>query len=196
MRDRRIANSSLRVNPDGTVSWFNGRQHINLGVVTIEGLGYRGDLRATRNIGRLADLNAINTAELVNRAVTDYGFTPVGRGGRAQLNSRTQAKVIATLRGVTGYPSGAKLFATVSLRNRLTTRDIALQIREVGRGTSLAEVITPVSGNTRRFSVFALAGGFSRPATRKNFELLLRWYGATQDVTYHAPLIIWESAKK
>ena len=43
-----LLNSSIVVNPDGIVSFYNGATWVNIGAVTIWGLGYSGDLEATR----------------------------------------------------------------------------------------------------------------------------------------------------
>jgi len=147
---------------------------------------------ATRNMGALADLNSVSESRIDYGAVTDFGSDTDG-SSRAILSAAAQEKIIANISGVTGYPDGAKLFASVRLSNNLSTREIAVQIRQNGVGTSTGEKITPVSGNARTFTVTARAKAFSGTRT---YELVLRWYGASQDVNYQSPIIEWETAKK
>ncbi|MBL4838482.1 MAG: hypothetical protein JKY34_12980, partial [Kordiimonadaceae bacterium] len=154
--------------------------------------GDKPDNNATRNTGALADKNSVDTNDVDDEAITDFG-TDTDSSSSAVLNANTQEKVISNVSGVTGYPDGVKLFAAVKLINNLSTRDISVQIRQSGAGTSTAEKITPVSSNGRTFTVTARAKSFSGTRT---YELVLRWYGASQDVNYTSPIIEWETAKK
>lgn len=147
---------------------------------------------ATRNTGALADKNQVAENDIANDAVTDAG-SDVDASGTAVLSSGTQSKVIASIPNVKGWPDGAKLFASVTLLNNLSTRNIALQIRASSAGTATGEIITPVTGSWRRFTVAAKAGSFSGTRT---YELVLRWYGSAQNVSYASPTIQWENAKK
>lgn len=157
----------------------------------VGGTGKPAD-NATRNTGILADLNSVSEARIDDGAVTNFGSI-ADTSGSAVLNSGTQSKDIATVVGVTGYPDGAKLFASVKLQNNLSTRSVAIQIREQGAGSAIGEMITLVSSSPRTFTLTARAKAFSGS---RNYVLALRWFGSDQNITYTSPTIEWETAKK
>ena len=63
-------------------------------LTTLSGLGYNGDLNATRNIGALADLNTVDTAQIAPGATTTLVTRTSGYETSSSIN---------TLCGITPY---------------------------------------------------------------------------------------------
>ncbi|MBL4838065.1 MAG: DUF1983 domain-containing protein, partial [Kordiimonadaceae bacterium] len=64
--DNRVSNSVISIAADGTGTYFDGTNTINLGVVTIGGLGYTGDLNADQtdyDDSRVSNANLIANAD-------------------------------------------------------------------------------------------------------------------------------------
>lgn len=109
-----ILNNSLVLNADGTASYFNGASYVNIGAVTINGLGYTGELNADRTIssmvvpGAPADVtvNATHTGVIIaspsqfNKVLTP---TLMRNGVSVRTDNRATYTVSEISAGLTGF---------------------------------------------------------------------------------------------
>jgi len=93
-----ILNSGISINPDGSLTGAGG------GSVTITGLGYIGDLDATRNVGALADLSVITASELAVGAV-DLSSNKVTGKSLANIDSTAATKLSGIQAGAQVNPA-------------------------------------------------------------------------------------------
>ena len=89
--DSDIQNTAVTINADGSISGAGGGQ------VTIGGLGYVGDLNATRNTGALADEDTVNLATTGAGGVA--GLLPTGNAATGLRNSGITINTDGTLGG-------------------------------------------------------------------------------------------------
>ena len=87
-------NSSITINPNGLIVGAGGGQ------VTIGGLGYTGDMAATRNTGALADADTVNLATTGAGGVT--GLLPTGNAATGLRNSGITINANGSISGAGG----------------------------------------------------------------------------------------------
>ncbi|RMB11906.1 host specificity factor TipJ family phage tail protein [Eilatimonas milleporae] len=150
---------------------------------------------ATRNTGALADKNTVDTPDVVDEAVTDFGGVN-GFTGTINLSSAIQQIAIATLT-VPGNPNGVKFFGRATLQNidqpNPGRTEAAMQLRRKNGGVSVSEVIVTATPNNRTYVINTRVPKFTG---EQDYELVLRWFGTTQRIAYSNVRLEIEGTKK